>query len=131
MHNLPRALGVPGAAARAAPALRPRALVRPSALTFSETCFLHYHQKTRKERCPACQQPIHSYLVHNALTNSESAPLPFHELLSSQTGPLEETGSAFDCLDHSYFNQEIANLVALRCEIEQDKFHRRLLNREP
>jgi len=68
--------------------------------------------------------------VFNSLTKSESAPLPFQELLSS-AGPLEETGNAFECLDHNYFNQEIANLVAMRCEIEQDKFHRRLLNQGP
>jgi hypothetical protein len=44
---------------------------------------------------------------------------------------IDEHGNAFDCLDHSYFLDEITKLIQLRNEIELDRFHRRISNKDP
>ena len=43
---------------------------------------------------------------------------------------MDEHGSAFECLDHTYFTQEVSKLISLRNEIELDRFHRRISNKD-
>jgi hypothetical protein len=98
----------------------------------SECCFINYHQKSRKEKCPTCQQTIVTYVATNTQTNTTSASFDFKELLASQTkGDLTSTENPFECLDHAYFVEEISKLISIRNEIELDRFHRRMINRDP
>ena len=52
------------------------------------------------------------------LTKSDSVAFDFQDILKNQTKPIEESTSHFDCLDHEFFQTEIAKLIALRNEIE-------------
>lgn len=81
-----------------------------------------YHQKTKKDKCPTCLQPIFKYCVINQATKTESDYFDFPELLlqSKMDNGLnqEDQANAFDCLDHAFFSSEIAKLIKLRIEIE-------------
>ena len=89
-------------------------------------------QKTKKDRCPVCQQEINNYKVCNTKTLAESASFPFKETLAIESlkgkSDLNEHGSAYECLDHQYFVAEIAKLIKIRSDIEMDRFHRRISN---
>lgn len=92
---------------------------------------MNYHQKSKKEKCPTCQQTIVQYSVVNTGLGTVSAPFEFKELLGNGPEQQVPTESAFDCLDHTYFRAEIAKLISLRNEIEIDRFHRRIGNKDP
>lgn len=99
---------------------------------------MNYHQKIKKDRCPTCQQVIAQYLVINTQTLSESTPFDFKELLESGVngptnngGNIDDNGSPFECLDHTYFLAEVTKLISLRSGIELDRFHRRISNQDP
>jgi hypothetical protein len=57
--------------------------------------------------------------VLNTQTLSESAPFAFKELLDSNNGVngpkaqsnIDDNGSPFECLDHTYFLTEITKLI--------------------
>lgn len=101
---------------------------------------MNYIQKSRKDHCPTCKQEIFEYQVCNTLTNAESTPFNFQEVLAKETekGPsggsstnLDEHGSTFECLDHHYFVTEVTKLLQIRNEVELDRFHRRISNKDP
>ena len=89
-------------------------------------------QKTKKDKCPLCQQEIKDYKVCNTTTFSESTSFPFKDTLAIESlkGPvsLDDNGSVYECLDHQYFVAEIAKLIKIRSDIELDRFHRRISN---
>ena len=91
---------------------------------------MNYHQKSKKERCPTCQQLITHYTVQNTQTGTTSVQFDFKELIQDKA-TTENTENAFDCLDHAYFRAEISKLISLRNEIEIDRFHRRIGNKDP
>ncbi len=66
----------------------------------------------------------------NTRTHSESTPFDFKDLLNKDCVQ-GDYGSPFECLDHAYFVSEINKLISLRNEIELDRFHRRISNKDP
>lgn len=92
---------------------------------------MNYHQKSKKDKCPTCRQLIEQYQVCNTAAHSESGPFDFKDLLTQEETTVDEGGTLFECLDHNYFRDEVGKLIALRNEIELDRFHRRISNKDP
>lgn len=68
---------------------------------------------------------------YNHVTKSESESNDFNILIKDRiSSSFAETTNPYDCLDHQYFSAEITKLIRLRNEIEKDRFHRRLSNKD-
>lgn len=58
--------------------------------------------------------------------------LDFSILVSDrESSSFHDTTNVFDCLDHKYFEEEIKKLIHLRTDIEKDRFHRKVFNKDP
>ncbi|CDW71899.1 snf2 superfamily rad5 protein [Stylonychia lemnae] len=97
-----------------------------------QNCFELYYQKSVKDKCPACQKFIEQYRTFNQDSNTLSDANDFQILIQDRKKEsFDESSNPYECLDHQFFSSELTKLIQVRSEIEQDRFHRKVFNKDP